>query len=181
MSDQKEYEVKVLDFDVEQVMRVLRESGAEEKDEVFQRRWVFDIESENIEFIRLRTDGKTAKLSYKMKILGNTAVGNTEEIETEVSDFDKTAEILKRVPFKDIFYQENKRKVFIYNGIEFSIDHWPKIQPVLEIESSSEEKVSEGLELLNLKDKSAGDLDVKEMYKRNGIDLHSIKVLKFDL
>lgn len=176
----KEFETKVLNINPEEIVRKLKELGAAETPEVLMRRYVFDIESSNIEFIRLRDNGQKTTLTYKYKVQGNTSVGETVEIEIEVSDFDKTAKILSKLAFWRIFYQENKAHIFRLNGIEFSINTWPMIDPFLEIEASSYEKVKEGLDMLGLDGKDEGDLDLKEIFKLKGIDIHSQQSLKFD-
>lgn len=173
----QEFETKVLDIDVTEIENKLKKLNAKVRPEVLMRRWVFDIDLSKSEWIRLRDDGKKATITYKCKT--GTGIGDTEEIEVETANFEKTAEILSKLKFKDKYYQENKRKLFILDDIEFSIDSWPKIPPYLEIESNNEKKVKKGLALLNLENKDAGDLSVKDTYKRYGIDLHSFKELKF--
>ncbi len=174
-----ELETKVLDINKEEIIQKLKELGAEEESEVLTRRWVFDIESENIEFIRLRSDGKKHFLTYKYKTLGSVEVGRTEEIEVEVLDFDKTAEILRKLKFKRVFYQETKRHAFHLNEAEITIDTWPKIPPYMEIEAQTEEKIQEILKLLDLEGKDAGDYDIFDIYQKNSLDLHSFEELKF--
>lgn len=139
------------------------------------------MESENAEWLRLRTNGTKTTLAYKHKIIGNTAIGKTVEIETEVIDFDKTAEILKKIPFKRVLYQENKTHIFDLNDIEFSIDTWPELGTYLEIESENLEKVQEGLRLLGLEGKDVGAKDVTDIYvEKTGFDPNSVPELKFD-
>jgi adenylate cyclase class 2 len=175
-----EYETKITNIDVEQIIQKLRNIGAKETSEFLSRRYVYDLETEDIEWIRLRTNGNRTTLTYKHKIRGNVEVGKTTEIEVEVSDFDKTAEILKKLPFKEIYYQENKNHIFKLNDIEFSIDSWPLIKPFLEIESYSKEKVAEGVALLGVEDHNVGDIDIKDLFTQQGIDVHSYKELKFE-
>ena len=179
--DTKEFETKVLDIDAEAIIEKLRQLGAQEQPEFLLRRYVFDLESENAEWLRLRTNGQKTTLAYKHKVIGSVAIGNTIEIETEVADFDKTAQILSKVPFKRTLYQENKSHIFKLNGIEFSIDTWPKIGTYLEVESENEAKVQEGLKLLELIGKDIGDKDVSDIYEeRLGLDINSFSELKFD-
>lgn len=174
-----EFETKVLTFDREAVEKRLRELGAIEKPEFLARRYVFDIETENIEWIRLRESNGKVTLTYKHKIKGNVTISKTTEIEVEVSDFDKTAQILSKLPFRKTYYQENKSHVFRLGDMEFSIDTWPMMDPYLEIESTSLEKVNEGLRLLGLVGLDVGDKDIKDMYGDKGIDLHQFDELKF--
>lgn len=175
-----EFETKVVDFDVGEIISKLRKLGAEETPEYLARRYVFDMESENSEWIRLRTNGTKTTIAYKYKVIGNIEVGKTVEIEVVVDDFDKTAEIFKKLPFHRTFYQENKNHVFHLKDIEFSIDTWPHIEPYMEIEASSKDKVAEGLELLGLIGKDVGDLDVGILYEKKGIDIHAYEELKFE-
>jgi adenylate cyclase class 2 len=173
----KEFEAHVLDINVEEIKKKLRDFGAEEEPEVLMKRWVFDMDKNN-EWIRLRHNGKISTITHKCK--KGQGISETEETEVEVEDFDKAAKILSKLDFKNSYYQENKRRLFKLKDIEFCIDTWPKIPSHLEIESSSEEKVLEGLRLLGLEGKDVGNLSIVEIYFKYGIDLHSFKEVKFD-
>lgn len=173
----KEYEVKVTSISITDIDYKLLALGAKKQETVLLRRWVFDILSENGKFLRLRDNGDCVTLTYKNK--GSGVIGETEELEVIVDDFQKTFEILSKVPgFARKLYQENKRTKYTFNDIEFCIDEWPLIEPYLEIESYSEEKVHEGLHLLGISE-HAGDIDVKELYAQKGIALNDIAELKF--
>ena len=172
-----EFETKVLDIDVPGILDKLKKLGAEDKTDMMMRRFVFDINPEKNEWIRLRDDGKKVTLTYKNRT--GSEIGSTEEIEVKVSGFDDTAKILKRLPFKGVFYQENRRKLFLLQDCEVSIDSWPRIPPYLEIEGDSKEQVTACLSLLNLEGDDEGDISVVEVYKRYGIDLHSMTDLRF--
>ncbi len=175
-----EFETKVLKIDKEVIIEKLRQLGAKEEPEKLQKRYIFDMTSESVEWIRLRTDGTTTTMTYKHKVRGNTEIGKTVEIEVEVADFEKTAQILSKIHFKDIYYQENKRHIFHLGDIEYSIDSWPMLEPYLEVEGGSQEKVREGLQLVGLEGQDVGDADIVDIYKKEkGIHLHDYKELKF--
>lgn len=174
----QEYETKILDINSQEIETKLISIGAKKKFEVLYKRWVFDIESKETQWIRLRDDGKTSTLTYKKRT--GSGICETEEIETQVLDFETTAQILQKLNFKDKYYQENKRTMYELNNIEFSIDSWPMIPTYLEIESTCEKKVKEGLKLLNLENKDIGNISVVNVYKKYNIDLHSIKNLKYN-
>jgi len=53
------------------------------------------------------------------------------------------ADILKKLEWTTIVYQENKRKVYSRNDIEFCIDTRPKVPTYLEIEGKDEKAVYE--------------------------------------
>lgn len=76
-------------------------------------------------------------------------------------------------------YQENKRTQYILNGVEIDIDSWPMIPTYVEIEGKNEEEVMNTLEILELPKDKVTTLDVDSVYKKYGIDLKVIEVLKF--
>lgn len=181
-----EYETKVLDVDIEYVEKELIELWAKIYDEVLMKRWVYDMTQKkwnkdlnlNAEWYRLRDNGKDITITYK-KRSGNQ-IWDTQEIELEVSDFDIANELLSKLDRDNSFYQENRRKQFDLDWIEFTIDSWPMIPPYIEIESSSKEKVEEGLKLLWLENEPHWDFSVLKVYEKYGIDLHEFKKVVFE-
>ena len=67
----------------------------------------------------------------------------------------------------------------ISDGVEIDIDSWPMIPTYVEIEGKNEEEVMNTLEILELPKDKVTTLDVDSVYKKYGIDLKVIKVLKF--
>lgn len=176
-----EFETKILDIDPEEISKKLLDLGATQEDEYLQRRIVFDIKSENIEWVRVRQEKDKCTMTYKYRELNNKEVGKTIEIETEVSDFDSTILLLSKLGFYyRTMYQENYIKKFSLNGLEFSIARWPKIKPYLEIEGESKVDVDRGLDLLNMKGKEVGDYDIAKIYSDCGIEMNSYERLEFD-
>ena len=177
----KEFETKVLEIDVDEIKKKLKELGAKEEEEMFFRRIVFDQgsdpSSDNSDWIRLRTDGKKTTLTHKAR--RGFGIDGTEENEVEVSDFETAERIFSNIEFKKRIYQENKRILFRFEDIEFNLDTWPGIPTYLEIEAPSIERVNEGLKILGLEGKEIGNVPVYHVYTKYGIDLHSIDWLKF--
>lgn len=179
-----EFETQILDINVPAIVTKLRALKAKQEPEVLQKRWVFDIHPAGWkgkgtgEWIRLRQSGPKVTLTHKKRT--GTAIDQTSEIEVEVSDFEKTAELLRTLPcFVNKFYQENKRLRFNLDDLEFTLDSWPFIPPFLEIESVSRQRVQQGLKLLQLETADSGHLGLAEIYKKYGLDIHSYPVLKF--
>lgn len=176
----QEFETKVVDVDPASIISQLRTLGAHEEPEFLSKRYVYVISTENIEWIRLRQQGeKPATMTYKYKVRGNTAIGKTIELEVQVSDFDKTKQILDKLAFLRVYYQENKSHVFHLHDIEFSIDTWPLLPSYLEVEAHNIESVQEGLRLLGLEGKDVGDKDIKVLYSERGINMHDRDELRF--
>lgn len=171
-----EHETKVLDIDVKEIERKLKGLGARKKSDALMRRWVFDLEAGK-KWIRLRDNGNHITLAYKHK--NGNGISDTEEIEVVVDDFDKTFDILSKMNFKEKYYRESRRKIYVLKGMEFCIDEWPKIPPMLEIEAGSEKKVKEGLKMLGLEGKDVGNLCMIDVGKIYNIDFDMFKVMKF--
>ncbi|MDD2486901.1 MAG: class IV adenylate cyclase [Candidatus Gracilibacteria bacterium] len=172
-----EYEVKVLDIDENDIIEKLEKIGAELIEDNLMKRWVFVEDGKADEWIRLRENGDKITITYKKK--SGHGIDETEEIEVNVDDFEKTAEIFNKLKFKERKYQENRRKFYRLGDIEFCIDSWPKIPTYLEVESYNEQKVLEGLSLLGLEGMDSGNMSVISVYEKYGIDLHSYDILKF--
>ncbi|KKR21502.1 MAG: Adenylate cyclase, class 2 (Thermophilic) [Parcubacteria group bacterium GW2011_GWE2_39_37] len=179
-----EFETQILDINPGEIIEKLRVLGAEEKEEVFQKRWIFDIVCLNSEqpglgeWIRVRQAGDKVDMTYKRK--KDFSITGTEEIELAIDDFDKAAALLSKLScFTGQYFQENRRKQFFLNDLEFDIDYWPNIPPFLEIEGKSEEDVKRGMKLLGLEEKENGHFGLINIYAKHGIKLHDYKELKF--
>jgi len=178
----KEYETQILDIDKDNIVKKLQDLGAAEEPEVLQKRWVFDIEpcttKSTGEWIRLRqVADKKPTITYKNK--SGKGISDTTEIEIEVDDFDTAYKLLDKIMPTTQFYQENKRHKFVLDQVEYTLDSWPMIPTLMEIEAKSEEKVHEALELLGLTGKDEGHIGTLAIYDKYGIALHSMKELKF--
>lgn len=168
-----EYEVRVLEINIEEIKNKLKKLNAELVEDVFQKRYVYDFNPvEPNKWIRLRTNGTKTTLTIKQVESSN--IDGTKEMEIIVSDFDTTNEILKELGYTPRSLQENKRIKYNLNGVEIDIDSWPGIPTYLEIEGSSEKEVYDTLELLGIPKEKATSLDVQSIY----IEIYGIDVDK---
>lgn len=173
-----EYEVRVLEIDVEKLIKKLEKLGAKKVGDWNQRRYAYDLDkSSKNRWIRLRTNGEETTLTYK-EILDKTIDG-TNEIEFEVKDFEVVNEFLQKIGFTNGRYQENHRIRYILNNVELDIDTWPMIPTYLEIEGKNEKEVYDMIKLLDLENEKIVTDDVSEVYKSYGNDVRYIKNLKF--
>ena len=171
-----EYEVKVLEIDVNLIKNKLNELNAIKLGDFFQKRYVYDFNpKKDNSWIRLRNNGKESTLTIKE--INSNKIDGTNEIEIKVDDFEKTNLLLEKLGFKAKSYQENKRISYLLNNVEIDIDFWPLIPPYLEIEGRSIEDVKTILNLLNLKNFTS--INTKDVYKKYNIDIDKIKELKF--
>ena len=175
-----EYEARVLDINKEEIESKLEALNATLEEDVFQKRYVYDVKPVNpSKWIRLRTNG--TKTTLTIKNVESSNIDGTKEVEIEVSDFDTTNEILKELGYIPRGIQENKRIRYDLNGVEVDIDSWPRIPTYLEIEGISEEEVYKTLELLEIPKDKVTSLDVQSIYKEiYGIDLTKEPNLSFE-
>jgi len=101
-------------------------------------------------YIRVRNEGNLIRLSIKVTADENGNLSDQKELDVEVSDFDKTVEILKTLGVKFNRIQETLREEWEYKGANITIDTWPGLDTYSEIETSSEEKVKEIAQELGL-------------------------------
>ena len=177
---QTEFEVKILEIDVDKIISKLESLNATKIREKNQRRYVYDLipKKEN-SWIRLRTDGNKSTLTIKE--IHNDNIDGTKELEVSVDNFKNTNIILERLGFKSKSYQENKRISYKLDDVELEIDFWPKIPAYLEIEGKSIEDVEKMIEKLGFKKTDVTSISCLKIYKKYGIDLEKIKELKFEL
>lgn len=76
-------------------------------------------------------------------------------------------------------YQENTRDEFLIEDTKISIDHWPKLGYILEIESKKVEDVKKYAKVLGFDEGELITTDIQTLYLENGIDLDKTRELKF--
>ena len=174
-----EYEIRVLEVDKEKLIKRLEELGAQLIGDFDQKRYVFDtIPKQDSKWIRLRTNGKKTTLTFKS--VEAATIDGTHEIEVEVSDFNKTCELLNACGINHRGYQENRRTQYILDGVEIDIDSWPLIPTYVEIEGKDEESVLAMVDKLELDKSKLTALDVMSVYDEvYHIDMNKIKELRF--
>ena len=117
-----EYEITVLEIDKNKLEEKLIELGATKIADSLQRRNVYDFNPINPnKWIRLRTNGTKTTLTIK-EVFDKNKIGGTNELEIEVSDFDKTNLVLNELGYVSRNYQENYRTSYRLGNINFDID-----------------------------------------------------------
>ncbi len=147
----REIEVRFLEINYPELLKKLHEKGAQDFGEDFLREiifydkdltWMYDVKK----FVRIRQTKKSILLSFKHH-QEDSAVG-TKEIEIEVSDVEKTKELLQEVGLIAFREQEKKRHTFKLGEVIVDIDTWPSIPTYVELEGPSEESLKKAAEVL---------------------------------
>ncbi len=174
-----EYEVRILEINVEEVKKKLDSLGANLEWDHVQKRYVYDfIPKLDGKWIRLRTNGD--KTTLTIKDIVTSKIDGTRELEIEVDDFDKTNLILEELGYEAKGYQENRRIQYKLNGVEVDIDYWPLIPTYLEIEGNSEEEVYKTIELLGFSKDDITTRDVEGIYLDYGHNRETTYNLKLE-
>lgn len=173
-----EYEVRVLEVDVDEIKKKLDKIAVFEWDHL-QRRYVYDFNpKEENKWIRLRTNGD--KTTLTIKNLVSSKIDGTKELEIVVDDFDNTNLILKELGYIPRGYQENRRVQYTLDGVEIDIDYWPLIPTYLEVEGPTEEDVYKTLEKLEIKKEDCTTRDVEGIYLDYGYKIKELADLKLE-
>lgn len=153
---QQEIEVRFLRVDYDELRKKLRKAGARQKHPMrSMKRVIIDYPDQRLQkrkgswaFVRLRDEGGRVLLTYKL--IQDDAKYSTHEIEVEVSSYDKTLELFEAIGLKVISEQHTRREVWECNGCEVSLDDWPWLPPMAEIEGPDEPALQAAAEQLGL-------------------------------
>ena len=173
-----EIEAKFINIDPETIREKLLSLGFfQVYPEFFVERATFICHDPNMS-LRVRKEYRKTTMTYKYTDKTKWALG-TEEIETEVSDFDQALKILQHAhnPIR-ILFQESKRELWRKWEIEVSIDEWPGTGKYVEIEAPSEETLRETSESLELNYRDALFGRVGVVYEALGYDLDDINKIE---
>ncbi|WP_063005543.1 class IV adenylate cyclase [Nocardia salmonicida] len=173
-----EHEAKILDISPDAIDRHILDKGGQKLGERFMRRYVYDIiPGVDGKWIRLRDNGKRTTLAVKE--ITSDAIDGTHEVEVSVDDFAATNALLEVMGFSAKSYQETKRTSYTLDGAELELDTWPGIPPYLEIEAATKADVIRVAELLGYTEADLTGENTIKIYARHGIDLNTIRELRF--
>jgi len=175
----EEYEVKYVNIDPEEIEhKVLTLGGKKVFDRLYHRA-VFDYPDLRLDkqkaWVRVRDEGDKVMLGFKQRIgvpdQDNSANdGGMIEEEVEVSDFETTCAILRRIGLTDKFFLENRRVRYLLDGVEIDVDYWPQLEPYLEIEGKSWGEVDATIVKLELDPADKKIFSTTQIYKLAGIN-----------
>lgn len=135
-----EFEVKFY-INLELFHQLLRENNAQlVKKNTMMKRVVFEAPGAKNSYVRVRDEGDEIRLSYKSYDTSKM-IDSMQETDVLVDNFDKTCEILTLLGLKKVRYVQNYREVFKLDDCLLMVDQWPALQPLVEIEGSSQEAV----------------------------------------
>lgn len=158
---QTEIEAKFLQVNPDDMRERLKNAGATlEQPMMLMRRVIFDNEAMQAKngFVRVRDEGHRIAMTYKQ--YDEMSLTGAKEIEFSVSNYDAAVAFVEAVGARPKSAQEARREIWKLDNVEVVIDEWPWIEPFVEIEGPSEEKVENVAEKLgfNWSDAAFGDI-----------------------
>lgn len=115
-----------------------------------------------------------------IKNVASHTIDGMEELEVVVDNFEKTNLVLKELGYLPKSFQENKRRQYIFHGVEIDIDSWPLIPDYIEAEGKNEEEVMQVVKDLGFTKEDVTSKDVESIYLDYGIRLKEIETLKLE-
>lgn len=166
----KEHEVGLLDINVPQVRRRLKELGATYKGHIKYNRIEFVIDGDvgdRHSWARVRTDGKDTVITVK-KYFGTDKPMDEHEVHTD--DFEEAVRMMYNMAKSEVFYFETERYKYRLGNADITLDKWPGIPYFMEIEGPSMKYVENVYKKLSIKGKYVGNITADGVYKIYGLD-----------
>jgi adenylate cyclase class 2 len=185
----QEYEVKFLDIDPDVIAKKVTDMGGKMMYDRIFHRIVFDYPDLHLDkegaWVRVRDEGDKVTLTFKQRLYDtNDAFEQNDngmiEEEVEVSNFETTCAILRRIGLTYKFFMENRRVEYELDGVRVDIDYWPLIPPYMEIEGSSWEDVDKIIAKLELDPEEKKIYSATQVYAHYGIDDQDYSSLTFE-
>ena len=163
-----EFEATFSNIDKSAIVAALTKMGATlSRPEFMQKRVVFNLpHGHEIKggWVRVRDEGDKTTLS--LKVVDGEAIENQKEIYLVVNSFEQAELLLTSLGCERKAFQESKRELWQYDGVDITIDEWPYLEPFVEVEGPSEAKVQEVAGLLGLDYDQALFCAVGTLYSR---------------
>lgn len=138
-----EYEATFANVDKKQMRRRLEDAGARlVKKEFLQRRWTFNFPAGHEiagGWARVRDEGD--KITMSIKINNGGKIHHQKEYQLTVDNFQEAKKFLLLAGFTVKSYQETKREIWTLDDAEITIDEWPFLEPLVEVEGRSQKAV----------------------------------------
>lgn len=182
-----EYEATFININKDEIREKLKKVGAElVRPEYLQKRIPFDLPKEKRskgKWLRIRDEGN--KITLSLKEVDGDKIESQKEICLEINNFDDAVSILKLIGCEPKSYQENKREFWKLDDVEVTIDTWPFLEPLVEVEGKSEEEVKKVSEKIGFDYSKALFCSTTTIYKmKYGIsddEVNNIKKIVFDM
>jgi predicted adenylyl cyclase CyaB len=163
----KEIEVKIRNVDKAKIITKIEKLGAQK---IFTGRVIdyrFDTPERDLsrqgKALRIRQKGKYIYLNLKGKKKSIQNITGRDEIGVKISNLKIMYKILNELGYIKIFELYKYRTEYRLDDITFDLDEYIGLEPLLEIESDSYDKVKKYMKKLDLNPKDEGRMYIREI------------------
>ncbi len=156
-----EIELKFYPVDKDDTRGRLKKAGFKLSNTEFMMvRSVFTPPDPKTGWARVRAEHNRTTMSVKR--VNSESISGMEEAELTINSFDAGVTFLEAAGFRKKAFQETLREIWKRDNVEATIDTWPGLDPLIEIEGDSEEHVMKAVADLGFdKDKAMfGSVDI---------------------
>ncbi|MFA6066164.1 MAG: CYTH domain-containing protein [Candidatus Babeliaceae bacterium] len=193
-----EYELRYYAINKQEIIKRLQEISAElYETEFLMKRKVYHLAPGK--WLRVREEHDAITITLK-QITDSAAIDGTQEIEIDIhdkahTDIKQVFYLFDNMGFASSCYQENYRETWKLDRVKVTIDRWPGLDTLVEIEGPNAESVHDVSVALQLEEKSTcntTDGAIKNNFKGSIADIyqhvynisleqfHEIKHVSFD-
>ena len=97
-------------------------------------------------WLRVRREANGVTMS--LKVVEGNRIEDQKEVELKIDNYEQGVEFLKSIGAIHKSYQETKRELWRLNNVDITIDTWPGLLPLVEIEGESELLVKQVADIL---------------------------------
>ena len=178
----KEIELKILNIDKAKITQKLLDLGAVRVSSELLIDKHYDtidgrVKKKNDSF-RLRKIGDKTELTYKYGKTKNKKFIETNEVQTNIENYDAIEKIIELLGLKLTKQRERKRTSFVLGKIKIEIDENPKIPAYLEIEGDKK-NIEKTVKLLGFSMEDTTNLTVGQVLKSYGVESNFLKFEKW--
>jgi len=163
----EEIEIKIRNIDKDIIIKKIEKLGAIRK---FSSRIVdyrFDTKDRTLskqgKALRIRKTGRYTFLNLKGKKKSQENIVGRDEIGIRISNLKTMQKILNELGYIKIFELSKYRIEYKLEDVTFDIDEYVGLPPILEIESTSYDKVEKYIKKLNIEKKDIGRIYIREI------------------
>ena len=163
----KEVELKVRNIDKKKIIEKITKLGATKRFSGKVIDFRFDTPDRDLsrqgKALRIRQKGSHIYLNLKGKKKSQESIIGRDEIGVKISNFKTMQKILSELGYIKIFELAKYRTEYRYKDINFDIDEYIGLDPILEIESDTYEKVKQYVDILGIQEEDIGRVYIREI------------------
>ncbi len=163
----KEVEVKIKNINKRDIIKKVTDLGAQK---IFSGKVIdfrFDTPERDLsrqgKALRIRQKGRHIYLNVKGKKKSVESIHGREELGVRISNFKTMQKMLQELGYIKIFELTKYRTEYRLKDINFDIDEYIGLDPILEIESTSYDKVEKYIKKLEINEEDIGRVYIREI------------------